>query len=77
MSGHHGHQSDALAFTQLSSAVPLGRKALENRGPVEKRASGVRGASCYSVGSFAFHAVFQYRASLRVNAHLVPRFLVA
>ena len=32
MSGHHGHQSDALAFTQLSSAVPLWRKALENRG---------------------------------------------
>ena len=31
MSGHNGHQSDALAFTQLSSAVPLWRKALENR----------------------------------------------
>jgi hypothetical protein len=29
-SGHHGHQSDALAFTQLSSAAPLRGKALEN-----------------------------------------------
>ena len=28
MSGHHGHQSDALAFT---SAAPLKGKALENR----------------------------------------------
>ena len=31
MSGHHGHQSDALAFTKLSSAAPLKRRALENR----------------------------------------------
>ena len=54
-----------------------GGKRSRTGGPVEKRASGARGAGCCSVGSFAFHGVFQYRTSLRVNAYLVLRFLVA
>jgi hypothetical protein len=110
-SGHHGHQSDALAFTTIGccsyhcetvsrrrfyrSCQPTGRpksKAAQNQISVHRNSrrncanrqpvvlSAGRRRRCSgrsSVGSPALYRVFQYRAGLGVNAHLVLRLLVA